>query len=349
MKKNMNLKILNEIVNDAFWLGYILEIKKHISNYNKKEILSSFLVFYSSIFVEETLKANYGGLNKDRNITLEDIEKFRNYNLKHYPSLDSRTTKRIMKEMEIEFEPNVFDIVLYANNSKIIDINFREWDLANKEKFELYDSLIATPYRWLQILIPDILNKVLEMMEELTHKYIAKLSKMNIDKKSYSTYRLFKKKKITDSEKVYILERYGLVKTTMFIDEILEDKISFDVGKLHFDSTIFMRKIKAIIMEMMWNDKQTDENNSIIDKIFEKNEKSIAGDFYHINRKCRNNLHYCDYNCLSKKDNEILDKYQNKYLNNIIETFDSYIFIKFGLSYNLSLLFAKLEYWSRSR
>ena len=57
MKKNKKFKIFNEIMNDAFWLSYILEIKRSITDYNQKEILSSFLIFYSSIFVEETIKA----------------------------------------------------------------------------------------------------------------------------------------------------------------------------------------------------------------------------------------------------------------------------------------------------
>ena len=63
MDKDKERKIVNEILNDAFWLGYILEIKKNISDYEKKEVLSSFLVFFSSIFVEETIKAKYGGLS----------------------------------------------------------------------------------------------------------------------------------------------------------------------------------------------------------------------------------------------------------------------------------------------
>ena len=69
---------------------------------------------------------------------------------------------------------------------------------------------------------------------------------------------------------------------------------------------------------------------------------------YPINRKCRNNLQYSDYHFLSKKDITILDKYQDLYLNDVLETFDSYIFLKFGIFYNIGLSLAKLEYWSRT-
>ena len=68
-----------------------------------------------------------------------------------------------------------------------------------------------------------------------------------------------------------------------------------------------------------------------------------------INRKCRNNLHYFDYHYLSKKDIIILDKYQDLYLNNILDTFDSCIFLKFGMFYNIELSLAKLKYFSQTK
>lgn len=348
MKKDKKFMIVNEIMNDAFWLGYILEIKRNMTNYSQKEVLSSFLIFYSSIFVEETVKAHYGGLSGKRDITLEDIENFRNYNLKYCPSITSSTTTKVMKEMEIDFNPNVLDIVLYLSGQNLLDINFRNWDLDKEENFELYDGLVATPAKWVETLMPDIYHLLIEKMKVLSNNYIKKISNSKINKKSYSSYKLFKNSHINDTEKLYILQRYGLIKTTMFIDNIINENIYFNIGDLHFDFKTFIRKAKAIILEMIWNDKKVSKSNTIIDKIFEKNKKNLVDSFYPINRKCRNNLHYSDYHYLSKKDIEILNKYQNIYLNNILETFDSYIYYKFGLFYNIGLALAKIEYWSRT-
>ncbi|HCJ31905.1 MAG TPA: hypothetical protein DHV70_03350 [Firmicutes bacterium] len=346
MKKDKKFKIFNEIMNDAFWLSYILEIKRSITDYNQKEILSSFLIFYSSIFVEETIKANYGGLSGKRDITLDDIEKFRNYNLKYYPFTNSETVIKVMLEMGINFEPNIFDIILSLDNRNLLDINFRNWDLNNKEKFELYDGLVSTPSRWMEILMPDIYNAILEQIKKISKEIVDKISISKINKKSYSSYNLFKNN-IGNSEKLYILQRYGLIKTTMFIDNLIRDNISFNIGELHFDFKTFITKTKAIIIEMIWNDKKVSKSNSVIDSIFEKNKKDIRNDFYSINRKCRNNLHYSDYHYLSKKEVTILNEYQNIYLNNVIETFNYYISLKFGIFYNIGLYLAKLEYWSR--
>lgn len=270
MEKDKEFKIFNEIMNDSFWLGYILKIKRKITDYSQKEILSSFLIFYSSIFAEETIKSNYGGLSGKRDITLEDIENFRNYNLKYCPFINSETAIRIMKKMEVNFNPNIFDIVLYLSDENLLDINFRNWDLNKKENFELYDGLVATPSRWLEILMPDIYVKILEEMKELSKCFINKITESKINKKSYSSYKLFKKGNINNNEKLYILHRYGLIKTTMFIDNIIKDNISFNIGKLHFDFKNFIMKAKAIIIEMIWNDKKVSISNSIIDKIFEK-------------------------------------------------------------------------------
>lgn len=176
MKKDRKFKIFNEIMNDAFWLSYILEIKRSITDYNQKEILSSFLIFYSSIFVEETIKANYGGLSGKRDITLDDIEKFRNYNLKYYPFTNSETVIKVMSEMGINFEPNIFDIILSLDNRNLLDINFRNWDLNNKEKFELYDGLVSTPSRWMEVLMPDIYNVILEQIKKISKEIVDKIS-----------------------------------------------------------------------------------------------------------------------------------------------------------------------------
>ena len=51
MKKDKEFKIFNEIMNDAFWLGYILKIKGKITDYSQKEILSSFTKCPTTLFI----------------------------------------------------------------------------------------------------------------------------------------------------------------------------------------------------------------------------------------------------------------------------------------------------------
>ena len=341
-------KIINEILNDAFWLGFFLEIKRNITDYNQKEILSSFLIFYSSIFCEETIKSNYGGLSGKRNVTLKDIEDFRNYNLKYCPSSKSANATTVIKEMEISFDEFVFDTVLTLSNNELLDINFRSWDLNKKENFELLDGIVATPIRWIEILMPDIYSDIENIFAELSQKYIKKISNYNINKKSYSTYKIFKNSKLNKDEKLYILQRYGLIKCVFCINNIIDDNISIDIGSWHFDLKLFMTKCNAILIELFWNDFKSNKTLNILETISIKNKRLIPDEFYSINRKCKNNLHYSDYHNLSKKDLEILFTFQKKYLNNVLNTFNDNITLKFGLLYRLELFLAKLEYWSRT-
>lgn len=339
---NKQFKIINEIMNDAFWLSYILEIKRNINDYSQKETLSSFLVFFSSIFIEETLKSNYGKLKENKNGILEKIKDLRNYSLKYCPSSNSKTSQKIIKEMGIDFNTYMFDITLYLNESELLDINLRNWELNKEENFELLDGIVSTPIRWIEILMPGIYDVLKETLKSLSNKYINKISNSKINKKTYSSFKLFRKSAISESEKLYILQRYGLIKSTLFVENIINDDISFNIGRLHFNFKNFIIKAKAIILEMFWNDKKTNSSINLIDEIFEKNRDYIDDKFYPINRKCRNNLHYSDHHYLSKKDIDVLNKYQNLYLNNALSVFDSNITYKFDKFYKVFLAIAKL-------
>lgn len=59
--EDKELKITNEIINDAFWLSYVLELKRKIDDYDQKEILSLFLLNFSSVFVKKPLLPEMAG------------------------------------------------------------------------------------------------------------------------------------------------------------------------------------------------------------------------------------------------------------------------------------------------
>lgn len=348
ISQDKQLKIVNEIINDAFWLGYILELKKKISDYTKKEVLSSFLIFFSSIFAEETIKAKCGTLSGKRKITIKDIENYRNYNLKYCPVNDSNITKKVIDDMGINFSHCVFDIVLYLNDNNLLDINFRDWDNNKESNFELTDGIVATPLKWVEVLIPtELYSQIKVALKDIIDKNLECINKVNIKRKSYSSFKLFSNSKINNNDKLYILQRYGLIKNALFVEKILKENIWFDIGNLHFDFKVFMTKVKAIIIEMIWNDQKNNKGITLFEKISIENNL-IDSEFYSINRKCRNNLHYSDYHYLNKSEKIILDKNQNLYLSNVLKVFNENISYKFGVGYKIGLALAKIEYWSRT-
>lgn len=347
MDSKIENKIIYEITNDAFWLAFILEIKRGINNDYQKEILSSFLVFFSSIFCEETIKGKFAKLSGKRNITLKEIEDFRNYNLKYCPSSISSNSNKVINEMGLNFENYCFDIVLTLDKNILYDINFRSWELDKKEKFELLDGIVATIPRWIEIVMKPIYDDIKKIYSSLIPDYIKKIKSYKFYKKSYSVFRLFDESKLNTDEKIYILQRYGLIKSILFIDNIFKENFIFDIGDLHLDFKVFITKCKATLIEMFWNDINVNSNLGILNTISIQNKKIIPDNFYTINRKSRNNLHYCDYHELSEDDYDYLNKYQNIYLNNVLSAFDNEIFIKFGIMYDLLLGLAKLDYWCK--
>ena len=74
--------------------------------------------------------------------------------------------------------------------------------------------------------------------------------------------------------------------------------------------------------------------------------KEICNEFFSINRKCRDNIHYGFYYELTDEELNILIKYQDLYLNYIIYEFEKHLIIKFGAGYKIGLALARLQYWA---
>ena len=87
----------------------------------------------------------------------------------------------------------------------------------------------------------------------------------------------------------------------------------------NFDLKNYIRKYKAIIITIIGNDLIKLET-TFSTKIISELDNIVPKDFYKVNRKLRNHIHYVDEIVpLSKKEEEKLDKYQNIYLNYLYE------------------------------
>ena len=337
-------RITNEIINDAFWLSYILEIKRRVTDYNQKEILSFFLLAFSSVFCDETISAGYGGMGENTITTEKEISNFRNKNLKNCFKSTSRTAKSIIDEMGVNLENYVFDIVLSMNNSKIFDINFRSWDFNKEENSKLLECVISTPNAWMERLMPELYETMLEMMKEQMEIHVNRVSSCSIDKKSYSSYKLFSKAALSSDDKLYILQRYGLVQLIKFVDALFDESVSFSCNNLKFESERFIVKCKASLIEMFYNDSKNNNSISVLKDIFALKESVIHSNFYALNRSIRDNLHYGDYHYLTDEEWLLTKKYQDVYIGNAVYVFDSKLSLNFGIGYKLGLKLAKMLY-----
>ncbi len=347
MDKEKTTDIAMEVLNDAFWLSYILELKRKITDVNTKEVLVNFLLFFGSIFCEELLSANLGGMTNDAITTEKEIATFRNSNLKHCYTMKSNKAKTIVKEMGVDLNSYVFDIVLTLDYSNIVDINFRNWNYAKEENQHLIECIVSTPNAWVDKLVPEIYEAVLELMKGQTEKIINKLSKVQITKKSYSSHKLYINSSLNSNEKIYLLQRYGIFQLFRFIEDLFNENLKITVkDSIIFDYKVFLTKCKAVLIEMVYNDWKNNKSITVLGEVYKQNQGVIPTEFYSLNRKIRNNIHYSDYHYLTDDEFKLIQKYQNIYLKNIIDIFDSNFTYKFGFSYHIGLAIAKLTHTS---
>lgn len=344
---NLSVKIGFEILNDSFWIGIILTTEDKLQNEIIKAFLTDFLLFFSSSFCEEVITYKFGEVKDPNYVSNKQVKDLRKRYFKKCPLYDSKTIKSIVEDMGIDFENYVFDNVLFYVDDELIDINSRTWLNRKKENFELYSGIILSPRRWIKNFYPQLNEIFEELRKPYVDDFVKRFDKKDITYKSYSSKKIFNNN-LSNDEKIYILQRIGLLKTTMFFSKVFRKDNFITVNeekniKISFDS--FLLKVKAALIEILWNDKNKN-NLPFLNIILENYPKEICDEFFPINRKCRDNLHYGFYNKLTNEEIDILNQNQDKYLDYVIKEFEKQLTIKFGVGYKIGLALAKIQYWA---
>lgn len=137
---------------------------------------------------------------------------------------------------------------------------------------------------------------------------------------SYSSHKLFKySSNLTDEDKTFILFRFRLLKSILLFDSIFsKGNISMtntDKRVFNFDLKNYFRKYKSIIICIIGKDLMS-LNSSYSKKLISYLDNKLPNNFYSINRKLRDHIHYVEKIIpLSKSEEKMLDKLQNIYIN----------------------------------
>lgn len=344
---NLSIKIGLEMLNDSFWLGIILTTEDTIKDLTLKALLTDFLLFFSSSFCEEIIIYKFGEVRDSNYVSNTKIKELRKRYFKKCPLYNSKNMKNIIKEMGIDFDNYVFDNVLFYVDDELIDINSRTLFNKNKDDFDLYNGIVLSPRRWIKNFYPQLNDMFEEIRKPYVDEFVRRFSEINVTFKSYSSNKLFDNS-LSKDEKIYIMQRMGLLKTTMYFSKIFGNENFINTNeakniKISFDA--FLIKVKAELIELLWND-NCQNNIPFLKKIIENYPCEIINAFFPINRKCRDNIHYGFYNELTSTELNILNKYQDVYLKYVIKEFEKELKIKFGVGYKIGLALAKLQYWA---
>ena len=345
-KKNIKAEYL-ELLNDSFWLGYILKLIKYIDNQTMAEYLSEFLKFCSTIYSNELIVAEYGKISESSTMTKKNLKKMRMEYVKDIPHYNAEYVIKKVKEMGINFNEYVFDMNLICNPKKeLFDTNFRLWNVyEDKEKnIEELQDIVNTPLSWTRRILEGDADELYKIIEQNSQAIIKTINEYKLKRYSYSSYILFNKSKLPENEKIYIIYRYGLIKTMIILDNIFSKNITVQYANIELNMKKFLDKIKAIIIEIIGNDRKY--KYTVIEEVIELNSKTIDKDFYKLNRKLRDNIHYTKTTIIEDSTIKEIEKGQKVYFNNLIRIFDSKMIIKFGLWHKIGLSLAKISNWS---
>lgn len=324
----------NEILQDAFYFNLFLNIRKKMVSGEAKHYIFIFLKGLSTLFSRELLIL----FEKYDEIFPTDINKYKEANKKirdkrqwvNHTIRNSSTIRNKILNNGIDFDKQIYDITIFVKDGELLDIIFEE--NIEEEDIELWKDLYSFPRFILYKKMGN--HKTLDMVfRELTDKTNKNImvfeEKISGKEYYYSVNRLFRDNKSLEIEdKIFILYRYRLIKSILLINSLF-DKISVffpsDEFSISFNAKDYLRKVKAVIINLLGKDlleMKTEYSNSILSEF---SNKILEPDFYKINRKARGNIHYAKIINLSDVEKEILDKYQDEYLNILIESFDKNI------------------------
>lgn len=320
-EENAKQELGNEIFNELCGLLYILETKRSITNKRIKNILGEFLVFFTPIFICGLEVEKFVKLKQTASISSEELKNIRHKH-SHFSHLQNGMNnsyhQRKISEMGIDFENYVIDIILTKLNGKLLyGFNYGTWQYQNsfrvRQLGEIVNSLNTIACRMLPE-TTDIIKCIINHFRIPNN-----FDEIKISYRSHSTNRLFQNKDLTTSEKLCILETYGLIRNVLLISKAMDIPISIEILGAKIEIWKFFIKAKAVIISDLGDIRNS---ISLIGNIDVWCRENLPKNFFRINRKCRNNIHKKKTENVTSNEYVLLAQFQDKYLEHILDIFN---------------------------
>lgn len=344
--KDIQMDVPMEILSDYVLLEMILEVKRRVKNIYLKEYMSHIYIFCFCVIFHESIKGDMIGEKEYSPRLKKAVSRVRQRYLKTKPIKNSKTVNAVRNEMGLTFEYSVFDIQLLIDNKSdfsLKSINFALWDMDKyvSEEFEEFDALSIMPKRVIETFLRRLnideeitANSILKSLEDSFNLVAKELEeKTDFERTEYLSHDIFKSRDLNEEDKLLILNDYTLIQMMCDIDRyILKMQINFS-PYFKTDPEKSVMKIKAVVIHSFFEHIK-DLNTPLKNKIYKSvNENIKDKDFFILNRKLRNNIHYTKNSYLSKKELESIDINQKIYLNTIEDIFHD------ELTYDTGILF----------
>lgn len=333
---------VNEIFQDALFFQVLYEITVNMDNSEAVIIVDRFLKLQSVVFMSELMKFFDEkhielGIWAEKNEFVRRLNEERNNNGIHYSPIGSDRMKNIIEDMGISWESSCYDINLVVKDNNVINLNVEDYGV---KPDELWKNILIIAKSASDGALATVSSKITtEVFLEYGKEKIIENSKRLQDflsgtRYSYSSCVLFSKTKdLTVEDKVFIMYRYRLIYLAYAFLNSLEGMLvqigtaGTNIYNIEFEMKSYVRKHIAMVCEIIHND--LDKLKSLQTPFYKEVQKDIDAQigeksFFPLNRKLRNNLHYSlGTTPLSKKELNVVDKYQPIYIECILKKFQS--------------------------
>lgn len=334
--KDIPINLIGEILQDSFYFSLILHIKCYINDTEIKRYFVMFLKGLASIFAYELALF----LKEYKLLEINDYFRpgmkkkvFEERQWIHQCVVNSNKMSLKLNEMGINFDELVYDMNVVLNNEELFDMNFEEYN--ENDNLEFWNGVFSILQDVSNCIINTITSMTIEeqfkLFDDNAKDFYDNIQKSTLLKRySYSAYKLFSlSPNLTNIDKIFILYRYRLITSIKYIEEIFK-KYNYDMNfeKLFFIKfENYIRKIKALFIDIIGNDLMKMETSYSADLLKSINDNINEKNFFVLNRKLRNNVHYVQTTILSNDELKIVNKNQDIYINLLIDSFSRHIFI----------------------
>ena len=322
--ENSNIKIdihsLYEILQDNFSIALLGKVLNKINNIEAKIAIQEFIIDFSPVLIYEAylyLKSNNlveeNKFYKSKELK-NKVEEYRMITAKKKVK-ESNYIKSITEKMGIILCENVYDINVISRNNQVKGFNFAEYK--KREEKEFLEMCYSTNLEFSKVTFKEITgiseiyyNNIINLIIENKTEDIEELEKSLAGiRYSYKSSKLFGDTTIQDDDKFFILYRFNTVNTIIELKNFLnKNKIVIDTNNgLSINIDKFIDKIIALEIDVLGRDIQSLNTEFIknlgkeLDEKMLNNKKTKAGEnFYQLNRKLRNNIHYSKIEELDK-------------------------------------------------
>lgn len=323
-----------EILNDNLAMVILGKILECFENIESKSAVEEFIADISPMLIHEAylyLKGkkliSENSFYKNEEVKRK-IQKYRMLTTKKKIK-NSEYIKSIRDNMGIDLENDIFDINIVALDNIIKRFNFSGFNKRSEKEFlgmcywtnaefskVTFEEITRLPKGEYEKIIDIIIDAEIDEIKNL-EKYLSG------NRYSYRSSKLFDKADLTESDKLFILYRFNMITLLIELEKFFEkNSITITCNDIKVcDVYKFIIKIIALEIEILGNDIRS------LDTIFskflqEKLDKAILiekAEFYSLNRRLRNNIHYETIDVIDEKIYDEIIELQKKYMNIVYE------------------------------